>query len=126
MPVLLLKLRLETVELRSDLSLPPSSGTSLPPCGVLKPASGARLPPGTATLMNCPLVPPESDPVALAFLGTGKSLAVPADDEHFLLMPDQVSSCAMIMVEPVGPGNPDSLGGFETPLVEVYPWLEGL
>ena len=60
--VLLLELRLESLELPSDLSLPPSSSTCLLATGDLAPVSGTCLPPGTmtstATLFDCPPPPP--------------------------------------------------------------------
>ena len=130
LPVLLLELRLESLEQLSVLSLPSSSGVCLPPSGGLTPASGTCIPPGTrsstTTLFSCPLAPPESDSVDLAFLEISRSVAELEDDECALLMPDKDSGCPLTMVELVGAGDPDSRGGFGSPQVGEYRGLDGL
>ena len=115
-PLLLqLKLKLESLELQSDLSPPPSSGPCLLPSVILALASGACVPPSTrsytATLVDWPPAPPESGLVGLALLETDKSPAEPEDDELFLLMPGKDSGRPLIMLEAVGPGGPDTLVG---------------
>ena len=114
----------------STFSPPPSSGPCLPPCGGLAHACGTCLPAGarssTATLFDCPPVPPESVSVDLAFLEAGRNLAGPGDDESILLMPDTDTGCPLIMVEPVRTEDHDSLGGFRSPLVGVYLGVGGL
>ena len=64
--------------------------------------------------------------MALAFFGNGRILAEPEDADRFLLVPDQDSGCPMILVKPVGAGDPDSFGDFRSRLVGVDLGLEGL